>query len=113
MAKKHVKTHPEADLQKDCVEWLRETFPEWLVFSCPNEACRNRVNWFKNLGMLPGAPDLIIVQLESVIFVEFKSETGRLSTNQIRFKQQAESLGHQYLVIRYLSDLKRFFGYFQ
>lgn len=30
----------------------------------------------------------------------------------IAFKMKVEELGHQYLVIRYLSDLKRFFGYF-
>ena len=111
MAKKHVKTHPEADLQKDCVEWLREN--GFFCLSVPNEAAYRRVNYFKDLGLLKGASDLIIIGLEQVFFIEFKSETGRLSKDQIAFKMKVEELGHTYLVIRYLSDLKRFFGYFQ
>lgn len=102
--------HPEADLQKECVNWLREN--GFFCLSVPNEAAYRRVNYFKDLGLLKGASDLIIIGLEQVIFVEFKSETGRLSKEQIAFKMKVESLGHTYLVIRYISDLKRFFGYF-
>lgn len=106
--KKH--NHPEYDLQKEAVEWLREN--DFFCVSIPNEATYRRVNYFKGIGMLPGASDLIIIGLEQVVFVEFKSPTGRLSKDQIAFKMKVESLGHTYLVIRYLSDLKRFFGYF-
>lgn len=102
--------HPEADLQRACVQWLREN--GFFCLSVPNEAAYRRVNYFKDLGLLKGASDLIIIGLEQVFFIEFKSETGRLSKEQIAFKMKVEELGHQYLVIRYLSDLKRFFGYF-
>ena len=111
MAKKQVKMHPEADLQKACVEWLREN--GFFCLSVPNEAAYRRVNYFKDLGLLKGASDLIIIGLEQVFFIEFKSETGRLSKDQIAFKMKVEELGHKYLVIRYLSDLKKFFGHFE
>ena len=107
---KRILNHPEADLQKECVNWLREN--NFFCLSIPNEAAFRRVNYFKELGLLKGASDLIIIGLEQVIFIEFKSETGRLSREQIAFKMKVESLGHTYLVIRYLSDLKRFFGFF-
>ena len=103
---------PEAKLQIAAVEWLKEKMPELVVIATHNESAWKRVNFFKKMGMLPGASDLIIIGLEQVIFVEFKSPTGRLSKDQIAFKMKVESLGHTYLVIRYLSDLKRFFGYF-
>ena len=107
---KNKRNHPEADLQKECVQWLREN--GFFCLSVPNEAAYRRVNYFKDLGLLKGASDIIIIGLEQVFFVEFKSETGRLSKDQIAFKMKVEELGHKHLVIRYLSDLKRFFGYF-
>lgn len=103
------KKHPEYDLQKQCVEWLREN--SFYCFSVPNEACFKRVNYFKGIGMLPGAADLLIIGLEQVIFVEFKSEKGRLSTEQRKFKSKVEDLGHTYIVIRHINELKRFFGF--
>ena len=109
MPKKTIKNHPEADLQADCVQWLREN--GFFCFSVPNEAAYRRIGYFKNLGLLKGVSDLIIIGLEQVFFIEFKSETGRLSDAQIAFKMKVEDLGHTYLVIRHINDLKRFFGY--
>lgn len=103
--------HPEADLQREAVKWMRENLPDMIIFSVPNEACFRRVNYFRDLGMLKGVSDVIVVGLEQVIFIEFKSETGRLSTEQRKFKAKVESLGHTHLVIRYMSDLKHFFGF--
>lgn len=99
----------EAELQKRCVEWLRATFPEWLVFSVPNEATYKRAQYFKSLGMLSGVSDLIVVSPKNVTFVEFKSEKGRMTNTQKNFKWKVEHLGYRYLVVKDMDTLCRAF----
>jgi len=60
----------------------------------------------KQVGLLAGASDTIIVIENRVIFCEFKDEKGRQSDKQIDFQQRVESLNHEYWIIRSLEEFK-------
>lgn len=96
----------EAELQKSIVEYLNKNYPQVLVFSVPNEATYRRRNYFHKLGMLSGVSDLILVFLNTVLFVECKAPRGRQSVEQINFQKRIESLGFKYYIIRDLEELK-------
>lgn len=56
-----------------------------------------------------GVPDRIVILPGGVIvFVELKTETGRLSQNQIRQIHRLESLGMRTMVLYGMEDLGRF-----
>jgi hypothetical protein len=77
------------------------------MFSIPNEG-KNAIEQIrkKQMGMLPGASDTIIVLDNKVIFCEFKDEKGRQSDKQKDFEQRVLSLKHEYWVIRSLDEFK-------
>ena len=53
-----------------------------------------------------GAPDIRIYSGNGrVVFVEVKSEIGKLSLYQERWKARAEEMGIQYFVVRKIGDL--------
>jgi len=77
------------------------------MFSIPNEG-KNAIEQIrkKQIGMLPGASDTIIVLDGQVIFCEFKDEKGRQSDKQKDFEQRVLSLNHEYWLIRSLEEFK-------
>ena len=96
----------ECEIQGSCVEWFRANFPEWLIFSVPNEACFKRKQYFDSLGLLNGVSDTIAVKEGEVLFIEFKRDGGKQSNEQVNFQQKVEALGHRYYVIKNLDDFK-------
>ena len=96
----------EAELQKSIVEYLNKNYPQLLVFSVPNESTYRRRNYFHQLGMLSGVSDLIIVFLNTVLFIECKAPRGRQSTEQVNFQKRVEALGFKYYIIRDLDEIK-------
>ena len=55
-----------------------------------------------------GVPDRIVILPEVITFVELKTETGRLSTNQIRQISRLRSLGVEVKVIHGMKELEEF-----
>lgn len=99
--------NPEAQVQILVVEWFRRLYPQYLIFSVPNEATYQRSPYYKLLGMLPGVSDIVMVLKNKVFFLEFKApKNGRLSDHQCIFKTHVELLGFEYHVIRDLQDVK-------
>lgn len=96
----------EYNLQCNIVAWFRERYPKYLLFSVPNEATHSKANRFKASGMLKGAPDLVLVLPEKVIFLELKVGTNVQSGEQNWFEIKAQQLKQQYYVIRDLEDFK-------
>ena len=103
----------ESSIQQECFIWFNNTFclkhhdPRFIMFSIPNEG-KNAIEQIrkKQMGMLPGASDTIIVLDGQVIFCEFKDEKGRQSDKQKDFEQRVESLNHKYWIVRSLEEFK-------
>lgn len=56
---------------------------------------------FKRLGMLAGAPDLLVIPPGGLAcFLEVKSPAGTLSEAQVAFKARCEAAGVPYAVVR-------------
>ena len=59
----------------------------------------------QGLGAYKGIPDLFVVYEGKTYALEIKTEKGRLSEHQERFKEHYESNGGTYLVVRSIDDL--------
>lgn len=91
---------------KNIVDWFKKEYPNFLIFSVPNEAIYRRREYFHQLGALSGVSDLIIVTDKRVLWVECKSDTGRQSTEQRQFQSCVENLGYNYYIVRSLDQFK-------
>lgn len=98
--------HLEWELQVGINYWFKNFYPQYLLFSIPNEATAMRANRYRASGMMAGAPDMVLVLKEKVIFIELKAPKGRQSDAQVMFQHKSELLGIEYYVIRDLADLK-------
>ena len=104
--KKKPLKHPEFDIQKECVEWFRKNYRNAVIFAVPNEGCVQRMNHFRQLGLLRGVSDVVVLLPTRIIFIEFKSETGTQSRFQKGFQNKVERMGYEYHICRSLADFK-------
>lgn len=100
--------HIEEDIQSSCVQWFRLSYPQYIIFACPNGGSRNRLEAInmKRSGVLAGVSDLIIVAARAVLFVEMKTKTGRQEESQKVFQSNVERLGFEYKICRSLADFQ-------
>lgn len=96
----------ECDIQKGCVNWFRNTYPEYVIFSVPNEGCYRRKNYFESLGMLSGVSDTIVILPNKVIFIEFKALKKYQRKEQRDFENRCLEFGFSYYVCRSLEQFK-------
>lgn len=97
----------ERDIQHDCVEWFRTAYPNFIVFSVPNEAARTRSSYYSYSGMTKGAPDLVLVMYGRVVFVEMKTRYGKVRPEQVEFGERCAELGVPYHICRSLEDFQK------
>lgn len=81
---------PEAELQKQCVKWLKEQYPQAFFTHVPNEAKREwkTINALKSMGWVPGCPDLLIFNRNnkfSGLAIELKIMPNKITTTQQAF----------------------------
>lgn len=103
----------ESAIQQQCYIWFNNTYclkhhnPRLIMFSVPNEG-KNAIEQSrkKQIGMLSGASDTIIVFPNKVVFCEFKDDKGRQSEKQQDFEERVKSLGHEYWLVRSLEDFQ-------
>lgn len=83
--------------------------PRCLILSIPNGGTRNVIEamTMKSTGLLPGASDLIVIHNGILMWVEVKTETGKLSKEQLSFQSRVEALGYTYRVVRSLEQFKK------
>lgn len=91
--------HHEANLQKECVRWFRLQYPNRIIHHSPNGGKRNLIEAakFKAMGTLSGFPDLFIAEKNTThpgLFVEMKSEKGKLSENQEKTLRMLSKSGY-------------------
>jgi hypothetical protein len=54
-----------------------------------------------------GVPDIIVVKEGNFIGLEVKTDTGRLSADQVEFGRKVEAAGARYHVVRSIDDVQR------
>ena len=95
----------EERVQHELVMWMQSR--GIYFFSVPNEATKGKGN-FAATGMRPGVSDLVVVLPDGrVVFVEVKNEVGQQRPAQKLFEQKVTDLGHQYVVVRSVEELKK------
>jgi hypothetical protein len=106
--KKPIK-HTEANYQQQVVEWARLAhmsgkYPNLDMLHCSLNGVKlsgTQAKIAKGQGMLSGVPDLFLPVPKNGfhgLFIEMKSEKGRLSTNQTWFLSKVELLGYKIAV---------------
>lgn len=103
--------HVESRIQKECVRVFRLKYPKYLCFAVGNGGGRSRIEAaiMNGEGVLPGVSDLIIVADVGVLFVEIKTDKGKLSPHQEEFQARVEALGYKYIICRSSFELLTLF----
>ena len=103
----------ENKIQQEAFMWYSNNFclkhhnPRHVIFSVPNEGSNAKEQIYKKaLGMKSGVSDMIVLQPNRVIFIEFKDQTGKQSENQKEFQQIVTNLGFEYHLVRSLDEFK-------
>ena len=92
----------EIHLQHECVLWFNMEFPQHIIIPVVNEGAYNN----RNLTVLKGVSDTIIVMGRDVIFVEYKTFTGVQSQHQKVFEKRINNNGLDYFIIRSFEQFK-------
>jgi Holliday junction resolvase len=90
----------ESDVQRALVQVL--SYAGWLVMHIPNQSTRGRQRW---AGLLPGAPDLVVVKRSRVVFLEVKTEKGKVSEKQLEVHNLLRLHGIEVRVVRDVDDI--------
>jgi hypothetical protein len=98
-------------LQNQCWIWFTNNHRDKGIFvSIPNDESNVVQSKRKTLtGRRKGAADVVLILNRGrVIWVEFKTLTGRQSEFQKQFETRVTSLGHKYIIIRSLKEFQEF-----
>lgn len=113
----------ESDIQVVCINWFKVQYPNHMIFHIPNggkRSMREAVK-FKKMGVLAGVPDLFIPEIYGCkhgLFIELKSEKGKVSKNQTDVIVKLQSRGYRVEVCNgfheFVTACRRYFdGSFQ
>ena len=102
---------PEADAQRAIVQALRFAMPrDAIVHHCANEVTEAgsrgqiRQSILVGMGVHAGFADLIVISGGRVLFLEVKSQTGRLRKSQEVFRDTVCAQGFGWALVRSLDD---------
>lgn len=112
-------TDREGPIQAAIVSYLRTQFPHACMFSVPNELAskvgagrkdRQKAIMLaqaraKKQGMLPGAPDLVMIHQGEFYAFEVKAEGNYQQQNQKAAQASIEANGGRYFVVRSVDDV--------
>jgi hypothetical protein len=109
--------NPEFQLHQNCVQYLKLKYENrGLCFShhSPNETISIidkkvmfQQNKFTLMGRKLGFPDLMILCKGKILFIEFKSLSGKLSENQKEVINSLEKQGFKTYIIRTFEEFKQ------
>lgn len=101
----------EHRIQCACVKWFRLQYPHLAknLFAIPNGGWRNEVvaAKLKAEGVVAGVLDLCLLVARGdshALFLECKTETGRLSSSQKEWIEKAKKQGYRCVMFRSLDD---------
>lgn len=91
------------------VKYVKEIYPEVIVFSIPNGTNKTPMErlLFKQTGLLPGVSDLIIAQPNKDfhgLCLELKTKVGSPSNEQCLFGKKMKSKGYDWKVSKDLIE---------
>ena len=102
---------PEADAQRAIVQALRVALPrDAIVHHAVNEIAANhrrgqiRQSILVGMGVHPGFADLMVMSGGRVLFLEVKSQTGRLRKSQEGFRDTVSAQGFGWALVRSVDD---------
>lgn len=102
---------PEADLQRAVVQTLRVALPRTaIIHHCVNEVTEPGPHGAKRqailvgMGVHAGFADLIVISGGRVLFLEVKSQTGRLRKSQEVFRDTVVTQGFGWALVRSVDD---------
>ena len=102
---------PEADAQRGIVQALRFALPrDAIVHHCVNEVTEagprgaKRQSILVGMGVHAGFADLIVISGSRVLFLEVKSETGRLRKSPEAFRDTVVTQGFGWALVRSVED---------
>ena len=102
---------PEADAQRAIVSGLRIALPrDAIVHHCANEVTEAgsrgqiRQSILVGMGVHTGFADLIVISGGRVLFLEVKSQTGRLRKSQEVFRDTVCAQGFGWALVRSVDD---------
>ena len=105
------RTTPEADAQRAIVQALRFALPrDAIVHHCANEVTEAgsrgqiRQSILVGMGVHAGFADLIVISGGRVLFLEVKSQTGRLRKSQEVFRDTVGAQGFGWALVRLVDD---------
>ena len=81
-----------------------------LIMSIPNDGIVNTRSKFayaakrKAMGLLKGAPDMLVLSKNNAIFLEFKKKQGKVSAAQRNVHNWLGENGHKCTVVRSLQE---------
>lgn len=88
-----MRSNNEDNLQKAVIRYFKYQHPKTLIHHSPNGGKRDAREGkkFKDMGTIPGFPDLIIPAWKTAI--ELKSEKGKLQDSQRQVLSYLKSIG--------------------
>ena len=102
---------PEADAHRAIVQALRFALPrDAIVHHCVNEVTEagprgaKRQSILVGMGVHAGFADLIVISGGRALFLEVKSETGRLRKSQEVFRDTVYAQGFGWALVRSVDD---------
>ncbi len=102
---------PEADAQRSIVQTLRFVLPRGaIVHHSVNEVTagdrrgKSRQAILVGMGVHAGFADLIVLSEGRVLFLEVKSQTGRLRPTQEDFRDTVQTQGFAWALVRSVDD---------
>lgn len=111
-------THPESHIQKESVKWFRYQYSRYqkLLFAIPNGGFRTgaEATILKAEGVVPGVADLFLsiprmhypgmyIEMKAGCrcphgYVGCKCRKGKMSPDQVAFKEAVEQMGYKHIV---------------
>jgi hypothetical protein len=101
--------HPEDDLQRSVVQFLRLALPPDAVhFSIPNGGKRHprEAARMVGLGLVSGIPDICVIHRGRVAFIELKAKAGVMSAAQKEMTRRLVYCGAAVCLCRSVEDVE-------
>jgi hypothetical protein len=114
-SKRKKRSHPESQLQRQCVAWFRIYYSNHLIFAIPNGAKRGPAlaAIMKAEGVTAGVPDLFVAALGihdgrvvPGLFIEMKYDKGKSTPTQKHIQSRLANAGYVVTECRTLPEFQ-------